>query len=349
MALKHIFTTGVLFVFLASIGVAHGQVDVPGPAFRPKPIETYDNTRPLAAPGIFDYDTRMFAPLEFTNGKELEPQSGFYFTLDKTYTSVSRADHQATNSTAVQTGSDYIWGTRYELGWLSEADEGWALSYQNSDGSYFTSGQDPLVSNPMLVDTGVANVEVNRIFRQMLSQGGYFEPYIGVRYFNVNDQTIEDTTQLAVAGVPVSNRFKQEANNNSFGLQVGGRYNQRRGRFRVSVDGALATNYNQQRYFATDISTDGTTVAVAETYDSDQSFVPILDGQLEIAYNISRDISIRSGIQAFYAWNGIARANTLTTSLNGNSQFGAGSGVGISNDDSTFLGAGFIFGVEWRR
>jgi hypothetical protein len=349
MALKHLMTIGVLLFSVLSSGTVFGQLHVPSPNFRPKPVEGYDQTRPLATPGIFDYDTRVFAPLEFTNGKQKAPNSGFYFTLDRTYTSVSRASHQGTNSSAVKTGSDYIWGNRYEMGWFSEDDEGWGLSYQDSDGAYFTAGQDQLVSNPMMVNTGFANVEVNRMFRQMLSGGGYFEPYIGARFLNISDNTIEDTTQVNLAGVALSNRFKQNATNNSFGLQVGGRYNSRRGRWRLTGDGALATSYNQQRYFATDIAFAGLTTAVTETYDSDQSFVPILDGQLEISYNISRDIAIRTGLQAMYAWNGITRANTLTTSLNGNSAFGAGSGVGISDDEDGYLAAGFLFGVEWRR
>lgn len=355
MALKHILTIGVLFVSMITIETVSGQVDTPSPRFRPKPVESYDNTRPLASPGVFDYDMRAFAPLEFTNGKEKAPNSGFYFTLDRVYTSVSRASHQSTDSSSVKTGSDYIWGNRYELGWFGDNDAGWGLSYQNNKGSYFTAGQDELVSNPMLVNSDFTTVEVNRMFRQMLSQGGYFEPYIGARFMSVGDNTLEDTTQSILATTNIANRFKQNATNNAFGLQVGGRYNSRRGRWRLTGDGALATTYNQQRYFATDISfaqvvaTGATSTAITETYDSDQSFVPILDGQLEVSYNISRDIAIRTGLQAMYAWNGISRANTLTTSLNGNSAFGAGSGVGISDDDDGYLAAGFLFGIEWRR
>ena len=102
MALKHILTIGVLFVSVLSSGTVLGQLNVPSPNFRPKPVEALSNTRPLATPGIFDYDTRVFAPLEFTNGKEKEPNSGFYFTLDRTYTSVSRASHQGVDSNAVK-------------------------------------------------------------------------------------------------------------------------------------------------------------------------------------------------------------------------------------------------------
>lgn len=348
MGLKNKFIVGALFVSLVASNMVSGQVDTPSPRFGPKALESADATRPLATPGIFDYDTRAFAPLEFTNGKQMEPSSGFYFTVDKTYTSVSRAAHIGVESTSIKTGADYIWGSRYDLGWFSDNDDGWGVTYQNSRGSYFTNGQDVQVGQPMLVNMSFNTVEVNRLFRQSLSQGGYLEPYMGIRFVNISDKTLEDTSQN-VGGTPIGNRFKQSATNNAFGFQAGGRYNVRRGRWRLTGDGALATSYNQQRYFATDISNAPNGVqGITETYFSDQSFVPIIDGQVEIAYNISRDIAIRLGAQAMYTWNGIARANTLTTNLNPNSAFG-NSSVPTGLIDDSHVAAGFLFGVEWRR
>ena len=330
-------------------GLSHQLIDVPAPRFGPRRIETADATRPLAAPGVFDYDTRAFAPLEFTNNRELEPNKGFYFTLDKVYASVTRAGNIGVDTNQIQTGSEYIWGTRYDLGYFSDNDDGWGITFQNQDGSYFTNGQDILVSNPMLVNVSLNTVEVNRIFRQELSHGGYLEPYIGLRYTNITDRTLEDTTQLlGFPAVNVGNRFRQEVTNNAFGLQAGGRYNVRRGRWRTTTDAALATSYNQQRFFATDIANSAAAQAITETYANDQSFVPIIDGQFELAYNISRDISLRIGAQAVYSWNGVARANTLTTNLNPNSQFGVSTApTGLIEDNH--LSAGFLFGVEWRR
>ncbi|MFT5300791.1 MAG: hypothetical protein ACI87E_000291 [Mariniblastus sp.] len=347
MALKNTLMIGALLFSLVSTGVTNGQVDTPSPKFRHKAVESVDSTRPFATPGVFDYDAQMFAPLEFTNGKEKAPTSGFFFAIDKTYTSVSRAAQIGATSNTIKTGSDYIWGTRYDLGWFSDDDDGWGIAYQNAEGSYFTAGQDILVANPMMVRMHVSTVEVNRLFRQTLSKGGYFEPYIGVRYMNISDNTIEDTVQT-VGVTTTGNRFKQNTTNDAFGFQAGGRYNSRRGRWRLTGDGALATTYNQQRYFATDITSSANAQGISETYQSDQAFVPIIDGQLEVAYNISRDISLRTGLQVTYAWNGIARANTLTTNINPNSIFGAGGGPTGLFDDS-HLSAGFLFGVEWKR
>ncbi len=233
------------------------------------------------------------------------------------------------------------------MGWFSDDDDGWGITYQNAQGNFFTAGQDVSVANPMLVNMDVSTVEINRMFRQSLSQGGYFEPYIGIRYMHIGDNTLEDTLQT-VNGTQVGNRFKQNTTNNAFGFQAGGKYNQRRGRWRMTGDGALATTYNQQRYFATDISNAATVQGISESYASDQAFVPILDGQFEVAYNVSRDISLRTGVQVVYAWNGIARANTETTNLNPNSVFGAG-GAPTGLFDDSHLSAGFLFGVEWKR
>lgn len=362
MGLRKNLVFGALLVSLLVVGVANAQhdqsglrhqlIDVPAPSFGPRKVETVDSTQPFAGAGVFDYDTRAFAPLEFTNNKELEPNKGFYFTLDRIYASVTRAGGNiGVDTDAIQTGSEYIWGTRYDLGWFSDNDDGWGITFQDQEGAYFTNGRDVLVSNPMLVNVTLNTVEVNRIFRQTLSHGGYLEPYIGLRYTNITDRTLEDTNQVFVAAGPptqVGNRFRQEVTNNAFGLQAGGRYNVRRGRWRTTTDAALATSYNQQRYFATDIATGAGVQAITETFQNDQSFVPIIDGQFELAYNISRDISLRIGAQAVYSWNGIARANTLTTNINPNSAFGISTNpTGLFDDNH--LSAGFLFGVEWRR
>jgi hypothetical protein len=347
MALKNTLIIGALLVSFVTSGVAEGQINKPSPRFRYKKLESPDSTRPYATPGVFDYDAQMFAPLEFTNGKQKKPVSGFFFSFDRIYTSVNKATQIGQQNNTVQTGSTYIWGNRYDLGWFSDSDDGWGFTFQDSNGIYFTAGQDSSVSNPMLVDMTIATFEVNRLFRQELSRGGYFEPYFGVRFAHIGDNTIEDTRQT-VNGTPVGNRFKQNTTNNAFGFQAGGKYITRQGRWKTTWDGAVATLYNQQRYFATDITNAGTVQGISETYLSDQSFVPIIDGQYEVAYNISRDITLNAGAQVVYTWNGIARANTNTTNLNPNSVFGIGGGP-TGFFDTYHLSAGFIFGVQWRK
>ncbi len=363
MPLKKFMIFGALAALLAPCQSTNAQLHVPSAEFEHRGIESIENTRPFAAPGVFDYDTQAFAPLEFTNDEEKDPNTGFFLTYDRVYTSVSRPGiiGEGDFGDAVATGNNYIWGTRCEAGWMTEADQGWSLGYQNSRGIFFTSGQDSSVANPMLVTNRFATVELNRIFRQQMKSGGYFEPYIGVQYINVNDQTLLDSLQTVSTTVDPTtgvvtentgnNRFKQEANNNAFGFHAGARFNRRRGRWRTTSDGAITAAYNQQRYFATDLTTTPGLIGITETYDEEQSFVPMLDLQFEVAYNISRDITLRTGIQAHWIFDGIARANTQPTSINPNSFFGSGTGtgVGLNGNDDSFVAAGFLFGFEWRR
>ncbi|MEL7500290.1 MAG: BBP7 family outer membrane beta-barrel protein [Planctomycetota bacterium] len=355
MALKRTFMIGALLISFVVTGSVFGQ-DIPSSEFRRLP-EGADNL-PFASPGLFDYDAQIFAPLEFTNGKEKEPNTGFYFTLDKTYTSVTRAPKfQGQQLQLQQLGSEFSWGTRYEGGWFGENEAGWNLVYQNINSSSFVNGRDTLVENPMLVESKISTFEINRIFRQSLSRGGYFEPYLGLRYNGLSDESIEDTTSSVLADPDgdgtfttfvLDNRFKQRASNSSVGLQAGSRYSVRRGRWRFTGDAAVATTYNQQRYFSTDIGEqiDGS-IGIVETDRSDQSFVPVIDGQIELAYNVSRDLSVRLGVQGTFMWDGIVRVNTETTLLNGNSIQGIGPAFQPFDED--FTAAGFLFGVEWRR
>lgn len=342
-----------LMVVLASSQTITAQVNIPSAEFEHQPVESPNSTRPFATPGIFDYDAQVFAPIEFTNGDELDPNTGFFLTYDRLYTSVSRPGNvNDSQSSSFALGTNYIWGTKCELGWMTDADDGWSLGYQNSAGGFYANGNDEVVDQPMLVTNRFASVEINKIFRQAMSGGGYMEPYLGLRYLNVNDQTIEDTFQN-LGGIIDGSRFKQEVNNSSVGFQAGARFNRRRGRWRTTADTAIAATYNQQKYFATDIFRDWLPPAqdfrtsITETTTQDQSFVPMIDFQYEIAFNISRDISLRGGVQAVYLFNGIARANTLTTGLNPNSFFGAGPGAGLNEDN--FISAGFLFGFEWKR
>ncbi len=354
MALKHLFTVGSVFtaLLITSFSTTEAQIHLPGPRFEHRDLEGPDETGPLVTPGVFDYDAQLFAPVEFTNSDQLESRSGFYASYDRTYLSVSKSPRIDTNTNFIDTGSHFIWGSRYEVGWFTEDESGWAINYQQSEGNAFANGQNELVPNPTLITNAFSSVELNRVFRQTISNGGTLEPYIGLRYIGVTDDTIEDTSQDFVVGIlPADNRFIQKASNSAIGLHAGGRFVRRTGRWRYNTDVAMAALYNQQKYFASDIlqEINGTNIvtSVSESSVEDQSFVPAIDLQFDITFNVTRDISLKTGVQTIYLWNGINRANTLTTGLNPNSiitGFGAD-----STNDNRYLAAGFIFGFEWRR
>ncbi len=341
MAFKNLITIATLMAIFSIPSWAVGQLDVPGPKFRPRSVEEIQNTRPFAEPGVFDYDAQVFAPLEFSNDKQLGPRTGgFFLTFDRGYTNLS------SNSTG-SSSTNYGTGNRYNGGWISEEDSGWDILYEQVDANTYVNGQDILVSNPMYVNTKFANVEVNKVFIQGLKNGAWIQPYIGLRYFNVADSTIEDTP-VVINGMTGGNRFKQNVTNNAVGGHVGGQYVVRRGRWRVSNDLALAATYNQQQYNTTDITNFATSQSIFEFGDSRSAFVPAVDYRFELAYSISRDFGIRGGLDFAYLWDGIVRANTAPTEINPNSAFG------ISNDprgliDSRLIAAGFTLGFEWRR
>ena len=133
MPLKKFMIYSALAALLAPCQMASAQLHVPSAEFEHRDIESVENTRPFAAPGVFDYDTRAFAPLEFTNDEEKDPNTGFFLTYDRLYTSVSRPGilGEGENGQTVATGNNYIWGTRYEAGWITEEDHGWSFAFQN--------------------------------------------------------------------------------------------------------------------------------------------------------------------------------------------------------------------------
>ena len=333
-----ILVVGTFLVSCASTLV--GQVNIPSARFNPQPVDSYKNTRPLAEPGVFNYDSQVFAPIEFTSNEELEPNTGFYFVYERVYTSLEKGeDRNDTNQ--VSNDVDYAWGNRFELGWNTKHGDGWGAVYEYAEGSFLSAGRDNIIVNPFLTRTDFNNLEINRMFRQPVSHGGYFEPYVGFRYIGLTDDTIED-----VGG----NRFLQEASNDVFGGHAGGRYSRRRGRLRTTFDGAVIAGYNRQRYFATDLTSAGGGFTVSETFDDDTSFIPGFDLRAEFAYSVSRDIALRTGFQLIYLVDGVNRADTVTTALNPNSQLSIAPGAGIAGvNDENFSSVGFTFGVEWKR
>ena len=327
-----------VFAF-ANIGVS--QLHTPGARFGHLGLESADATRPAATPGIFDYDAQIFSPVEFPDGEQLPPKCGFFFTIDKLYSSIS-GDGAADGGA----GDNYIWGTRYEGGYMNTEDDGWQAVFERSEGNEFLNGANVLNPNPTLYEANFATVEINKVFRQRLNRGGWIEPYIGLRYFGHSDSTLEDIGPGLAGGV-TGNRFTQRVTNNAFGLNIGGRLVKRRGKFRFSHDLALAPMYNQQRFRANDLTDNFGVLVVNEIGDSGNAFVPSIDYRFEVAYNLTRDFGIRGGASINYLWDGVARANTAGTFTNPNSILGVGTGpAGLFEDD--LAAAGFSFGLEYR-
>ncbi len=345
-----------LNVFLAAtfgcaLVQAQVNVNVPSARFQPLPSEMPSQTSPFVEPGVYDWDAQMFAPYDFRDIEEPRAPVGFYFGMDRVYFSVSRPGVQPNaqplaNDFLYPVGNDYMWGNRFEGGVMTEADAGWGFEYSYVNGIFFSWGTDVLVANPFLTETGVHDLKLNRVFRQELSSGGWMEPYIGVRYLGVSDNTIEDTI-VTINAATASNRFKQNVSNSAFGGHVGARLVKKFGRFGVSTDGSLVAAYNNQEMEATDLTFIGNNISISQINFSNSTFVPALDWRLDLSYAITRDLALRGGAEVLYMWDGIARANTLTTTLNPNSSLGAGGFPGLYSE--SMMTAGFSFGVEWKR
>ena len=343
MALKNLYSLGALAAFLFTPHLVFCQLHVPGPRFEHHDIESADSTRPAATPGIYDYDAQIFAPVEFSNGEELEPKTGFFFSMDRIYTSISgNADFNGAG------GSNYIWGNRYDGGYMNSEDDGWNIVYEQSEGSQFVNGNDILVATPTHLRTTLASVEINKVYRQQLSRGGWIEPYVGLRYFSVNDNTIEDFLGGVIGGV-ASNRFRQNVTNSAVGLNIGGRLVKQRGRWRYSNDIAIAPTYKNQRFRASDFTNVAGTVFSTQSGESGSSFVPAVDYRFELNYNLTRDFGIRGGASVMYLWDGVARVNTLPTLENPNSIFGDPTQPFAGLFEEQLLAAGFSIGFEYRR
>ena len=346
MALKRTFMIGVMLVGGMLTGATWGQNHTPGTVFERTPDSAH--SLPFASPGVFDYDTQLFAPLEFTNGKEKEPNNGFYFDVARTYTSIERAVRfDSFLGRTTSNGSEYLWGTRYELGWYNKEDRGWNAIYQRTEGLFTANNRaGGFNTTPSNGNIQLTTVEINRTFRQVVSNGTVFEPSIGLRYNWMRDRV--DDFSLSSIGTP--SQFTQLASNSAVGLQIGGRISKRRARWRFSYRGNAAATYNQQRLVLEDAFPDGTgAIAIAETALTDQTFVPIIDGIAEVAYNVTRDITLKIGAQGIYSWNGIQRANTEPTPVNGLSFASAAGSTVFNPNDENYVAVGFIFGVEWRR
>lgn len=344
MTLKNLFPMVALTAFFLLASHAVGQLHVPGPRFEHRGIESADSTRPAATPGIYDYDAQIFSPVEFPTGDELSPKTGFFFSVDRLYTNISGDGEFGGGA-----GSNYIWGNRYDGGYMNTEEDGWNVVYEQSEGNQFLNGGDILIANPTLYTTKLASVEVNKVYRQRLRNGCWLEPYIGLRYFNLSDRTLEDFGTGVIGGGVAGNRFRQNVTNDAVGMNIGGRLVRRRGRWRYSHDVALAPTYNQQRFLSSDFTTIGTNIFVNETGASDNAFVPALDYRLEVAYNLTRDFGLRGGASVMYLWDGVARTNNLPTLLNPNSTFGDPTRPNAGLFESRLIAAGFSFGFEYRR
>lgn len=334
---KFLFTFTALTLFMASSAPLTAQSVQDGLSLGPSARPYGVTESSLVDTDYYEYDAQLWAPYDVTSMDGAQRlQTGFYAELGFAYLSISRPGAVAgADPRGFNTGNDFMWARELELGYMSGNDAGWGVHWLDLEGLVFVNGEDINVSNPMALTTTFDNIEINRQFRQRLSNGGWMEPYIGMRYTHINDKTFEDFGTV---------RFAQRVNNSALGGQVGTRYFHQYGRYRVGSDLSLGALYNSQSYHAYTVTT-GANATGGGVSNEDNDIVPALDLGLRLDYSVTRDITIRGGVGLQYMWEGIARADTRSRLTNPNS---VGPVPRVVNSDD-FVAAGFSFGVDWKR
>lgn len=183
----------------------------------------------------------------------------------------------------------------------------------------------------------VSGFELNKTFRlEPYHYGGILEPMIGVRYASVDDTTFNRAYQSTEKLFPdiinpdddPTERFieqRSRAENDMFGGQLGFRYFKFMNRFTLSTDfrafGLQNFQSNVDETFTETTIYDGEgidaevlsvekTSTLANQQRNDE-FVVGFDIRGEVAYQLTRDISIRGGFQMYDFARGIWRGRSI--------------------------------------
>ena len=89
-----------------------------------------DLSQPFIEPFAFDPDFQFFAPSGVDRlGGEIDPSIGWFASYDRTCLYVTRPQDEATS-----TQGDFGWGNRFDIGYMTEEEHGWMVSFLHLDG-----------------------------------------------------------------------------------------------------------------------------------------------------------------------------------------------------------------------
>ncbi len=320
----------------------------------------------FVADQLMDYDLQVFAPADFSLLDEKpKPSTGVFATYDRTFNGISGPKSTFFQGQAAPDFNYTTWGNRFELGFMGENNKGWLATIQTMGGMTYSDGAGN-TTNPMLIGTKFQSYELNRIFRQELKNGGYFEPYVGGRFVYLSDRSFQDTLfdrlvfdpadpTAPPEVVPTFDRFQQHVQNNAFGATMGARFFKQNGRFTWAGQTAVSAHYNRQYASSSNVFIDeelGSAVAAVDRGINGDAFMPLWEGRMDLSYEVTRDLSLRVGAQVLYMWDGMVRANMLpngTIAANPNSIRANGFGPLNIDGRQDVLIYGLTFGCEWRR
>jgi len=222
---------------------------------------------PFVEPGNFDHDLQFFAPAEIGEfGGYPEPPIGWYFDYARVYWGATRPDRGARDDG----NTDFAWGNRFDFGYMTEHDNGWAFEFLHFDG-------------PTNVGVSVGEMygaEMLKTFRlEPFHDGGVAEVFIGGRFSYINDSTLGEEFAL------------NESQNNIFQGVTGLRYWKRKGRWTLSAELRLMAGQNVQDF----------------DFASADEFVFAYDARATAAFQVTRDVALQVGLENLNFLNGISR------------------------------------------
>ncbi len=303
------------------------------------------------------YDMQVFAPnvVPELDGT-VPPNEGVYFTYDRVYTSMSQPGHET-----LAPGSDFTWGHRYDFGYMTEEQHGWAMTVWDVSSPRVSSVRTMVDRNgdPQLdlrggvvgqlkdsVNDGkLFGIELNKVFRMNTTdKGRTFEPFLGVRYVKFDDRTMRQTFTVFDEGLATENDSLATSQafrrNEMIGGQLGLRAQSRRGRLVLSSElRAFAfQNFQDQNRINTEENLRPSPIAPDPRHEfirTESSYTKrefVFGGELrvEAAFEFSREIAARVGLDVTEFARGVGR------------------GFDYENSESLTL-AGLTFGVTVNR
>ncbi len=174
---------------------------------------------PFAEPLEFNPDWQFFAPVDVDSLMELpnrkRANTGWFGTYDREYLALSRP-----NISQSAANSDFGWGNRYDLGFMTDDRTGWLVSARHFGANTFETQYQERINRVNTADTGAqpnpvtpfidqndpqfrtrvyllanslnvastSNIELNKTWRrEPYRYGGIIEPMVGLRYTNFAD------------------------------------------------------------------------------------------------------------------------------------------------------------------
>lgn len=204
----------------------------------------------------------------------------------------------------------------------------------------------------------LSGFELNRVWRlDPLHYGGVLEPFVGFRYNKFHDHTRRDsyrrfdpTTGFPSSPFPNDTDTVEEIindlawwDNNLVGGQLGIRWSEQKSRWLLSSDLRVFAAENFQSFSArrdtlqilyggvgTDSDVTTELVTRTGTASHDAEFVFGFDVRAEAAFELTRDISLTTGVQVLHFARGIARGNIASHNDEDLTMVGATFGINVN-------------------